>query len=472
MKRIGVVLTFVLNVAVVSAEDTPAKKGPEGYWLGSMQVTPAVSLRLGVHVTKKPDGVLSATLDSLDQGARGIPLDEIVFQDGKVNFGAKALKASYEGKHQGDTITGTWTQAGSAFPLTLKWQEKPPPTARPQEPKRPYPYREEEVTIENASAKLKLAGTLTLPKGDGPFAAVVLISGSGPQDRDESLLGHKPFLVLADHLTRRGIAVLRCDDRGVGKSTGDHATATSADFATDVEACVAYLKTRKEIDSKKIGLIGHSEGGLIAPMVAARSSDVAFLVLLAGPGVLGEELLYKQGQLVLASTGADEMTLKAARELQGSMFRAVRETNNADELRQRLDEIVKAALAKSTEAEQKEFEKMKPAVAAQQTMLLSPWFRYFLTYDPAPTLAKVKCPVLAINGEKDVQVSPRENLEGIEKALKAGGNSDVTVQELKHLNHLFQTCKSGAVSEYGTIDETFAPSALELISEWIVKRIR
>lgn len=166
------------------------------------------------------------------------------------------------------------------------------------------------------------------------------------------------------------------------------------------------------------------------------------------------------------------MTLKAARELQGSMFRAVRETNNADELRQRLDEIVKAALAKSTEAEQKEFEKMKPAVAAQQTMLLSPWFRYFLTYDPAPTLAKVKCPVLAINGEKDVQVSPRENLEGIEKALKAGGNSDVTVQELKHLNHLFQTCKSGAVSEYGTIDETFAPSALELISEWIVKRIR
>lgn len=472
MRRVAVVFAVLLVAALGRADDRPAAKGPEGYWLGALKVTPAVSLRLGFHVTKKPDGTLTATLDSIDQGARGIPIDEVEFKDGNVKFVAKKLNGSFEGKQDGDTIAGTWKQGPGELPLTLKWQEKPPSTARPQEPKKPYPYREEEVTVENAAAKLTLAGTLTLPSGEGPFAAAVLITGSGPQDRNEALMGHKPFLVLADHLTRKGIAVLRCDDRGTGKSTGVFKGATSPDFVTDVEACVAYLKGRKEIDSKKIGLIGHSEGGMIAPLIAAKSSGVAYIVLLAGPGVPGEELLYKQGQLVAASTGADEETLKKVRAQQEKMFKAVRDSKDPDDARKRVLEIEKAAVEKLTEKERKEYEKLKAAAEAQREMLLTPWFRYFLSYDPAPTLAKVKCPVLAINGEKDVQVSPKENLEGIEKALKAAGNGDATVKELKGLNHLFQTCKTGAVAEYGTIDETFAPAALELISEWITKRTR
>lgn len=472
MRWVAVVLATLSVVVAVRADDRPALKGPEGYWLGTLKVTPAIGLRLGFHVTKKPDGTLTATLDSLDQGARGLPLDEAEFKDGTVKFVAKKAKMSYEGKQEGDTIQGTMKQGPNELSLTLKWQEKPPPSSRPQEPKRPYPYREEEVTVENAAAKLKLAGTLTLPNGDGPFAAAVLLTGSGPQDRDESIMGHKPFLVLADHLTRKGIAVLRCDDRGFGKSTGAYQGATAADFVTDAEACVAYLKGRKEIDPKKIGLIGHSEGGMVAPLVAAKSDGVAFIVLLAGPGVLGEELLYQQGQLVAASTGADAKTLRKVREQQQMLFKAVRESKDADDARKRIAEIEKAELAKLSEKELKEYEKVKAAARAQVEMVLSPWFRHFLSYDPVPTLAKVKCPVLALNGTKDVQVSAKENLAGIDKALTAGGNKDFTVKELPGLNHLFQTSKTGAVSEYGAIDETFAPSALELVSDWIVKRMR
>jgi pimeloyl-ACP methyl ester carboxylesterase len=455
------------------ADESPKKestRGLEGYWEGSLKVSVA-ELRLVFHVTKKPDGTLAGTFDSPDQGAKGIPFDEVSLKDNAVRFEFKAGKASYEGTlgKEGSEITGQWKQGGQSFPLALKRSDKPPVVRRPQEPKKPYPYKEEEVDYKNKEAGVKLAGTLTLPRGQGPFPAVLLITGSGPQDRDETIFGHKPFLVLADYLTRRGIAVLRADDRGVGKSTGDHNKATTADFAGDVRAGLAFLKGRPDINPKQIGLIGHSEGGVIAPLVAADAPDVAFIVMLAGTGLPGDQILYLQGQAVLKATGAKPDVLARQRAVQELMFNVMRQEKDDAVAEKKIRQGLEELYAKLSEDEKKEAEKTKGAMDGQIKRLLSPWFRYFLAYDPRPTLGKVHCPVLVLNGEKDVQVLPKENTDAIEKALKAGGNTDYAIKVFPSLNHLFQTCKTGAVSEYGTIEETVAPVALEAVGDWILK---
>jgi uncharacterized protein len=466
---IGLAFSLLLFRAAV-AEDKPAGKGVEGIWQGALKVG-AIELRLVFHVEKKGDG-LTAKMDSPDQGANGIPIDEVAFKDGTLKLELKKLLASYEGKlaDDGKEIAGTFKQAGQTFPLTLQRSDKPLVLNRPQEPKKPYPYREEEVSYENKKAGVKFAGTLTLPPGDGPFPAVLLITGSGPQDRNESLLGHKPFLVLADHLTRKGIAVLRVDDRGFGGSTGSTMQSTTADFADDAVCGVEYLKGRKEINPKQIGLIGHSEGGVVAPLAATRSNDIAFIVLMAGTGLVGEEILYLQGALIVKSMGGSDKDVARTREAQEGIFKVVKEEKDNAAAATRIKELEEKLVAKLDEKERKELEKAKAVSASQAKAVLTPWFRYFLTYDPAPVLRQVRCPVLAINGEKDLQVPPKENLPAIEKALKAGGNTDVTVKELPGLNHLFQTSKTGAVSEYGKIEETIAPVALETMADWILKR--
>jgi pimeloyl-ACP methyl ester carboxylesterase len=472
--RFAAALALGLAVVACAADKDPAKpadKGPAGYWQGTLKVG-AVELRLGLNLTAKPDGGYTATLDSPDQGAKDIPADEASVKDDEVKVEWKKLNASFDGKVSaaGKELAGTFKQLGAEFPLTFKRLDKAPDYARPQDPKKPYPYAEEEVTFENKPAGVKFAGTLTLPKGKGPFPAAVLITGSGAHDRNESLMGHRPFLVLADHLTRNGVAVLRYDDRGVGGSTGVKMTATTADFADDALAAVAFLKGRPEIDPKKIGLIGHSEGGIVAPLAASKSDDVAFIVLLAGTGLPGEEILYRQGELMLKAEKADEKTIARQREMQEKMFAVVKAAKDEKAIREGLDELLKAEEAKLTDEEKKEAEKTKGLMAAQSRLLMTPWFRFFLTYDPAPTLKKVKCPVLALNGERDLQVPPKADLEAIEKALKDGGNKDVTTKELPKLNHLFQTCETGSLSEYAKIDETFAPAALEEVSGWINKR--
>ncbi len=335
---------------------------------------------------------------------------------------------------------------------------------RPQEPKKPYPYDEEEVGYENKRDSVKLAGTLTLPRGKGPFPAALLITGSGPQDRNESLLGHKPFLVLADYLTRQGIAVLRVDDRGVGGSTGSVPDSTTENFAADVTAGIEFLKTRKEIDPKQIGLIGHSEGGLIAPMVAAQNGDVAFIVLMAGTGLTGEEILYLQGALILKASGASAEQLAKQRATQEGMFKILKEEKDPATAEKRLHEELSRNLTEEAK------KKSEQAIAAQIKRVNTPWFRYFLTLDPRPALRKVKCPVLALNGENDLQVPATENLREIEAALKAGGNKNITIVRLPKLNHLFQTSETGSLSEYAKIEETVAPVALKTIGDWILKR--
>jgi pimeloyl-ACP methyl ester carboxylesterase len=372
----------------------------------------------------------------------------------------------------GTAIEGEWKQGPATLPLTLKRVEKAEEVRRPQHPKKPYPYREEEVTFENKKAGVKFAGTLTLPKSKGPFPAVVLITGSGAQDRDETVFAHKPFLVLADHLTRKGIAVLRVDDRGVGGSTGNTMTSTTDDFAGDALAAVAFLKTHKEINPRQIGLAGHSEGGIVAPLAASRSADVAFIVLLAGTGLTGEEVLSLQGQAVLKAGGASEKDLALQRKVGKEAIAILKEEKDNDKARKRITERFAKIFENLSPEEKKAAEKRKGEAEGQIKMMLTPWFRAFVVYDPRPALRKVRVPVLAINGEKDVQVTPKENLAAIEKALAEGGNKDYTVKELPGLNHLFQTSKTGAVGEYGKIEETFAPAALNLISEWILKRTK
>lgn len=473
------IAVVVLGLLIIAKRPEPLKvsQAPQEIWQGALDVG-GIKLRLVLKIFKNPDGTLKATLDSIDQGAMNLPIDSIVIENKTMRFTMKSIGGSYEGtlSEDGTEVIGTWTQSGQSLPLAFKRVTETTQAVelkRPQEPKKPYPYREEEVVFANPNAGIQLAGTLTLPKERGPFPAVVLISGSGQQDRDETVFGHRPFLILADYLTRQGIAVLRYDDRGFGKSTGDPTNATSADFATDALAAVRYLQTRKEINPKKIGLIGHSEGGLIAPMVAVQvPGEIAFIVLLAGPGVTGEELILLQSELITRANGVDDKVIAKNLEVQRKVFAIAREQPDEIEAEKSLRDLLMEELSKMGDEERKALGLSEAAIEAQIKQILSPWFRYFLTYDPRPALAKVKCPVLALNGEKDLQVPPSQNLPEIVKALEAGGNSDYTVVKLANLNHLFQTSTTGSPSEYAQIEETFSPRALAVISDWILRRVR
>ena len=438
-------------------------------WQGTMKAG-SKSFEFQFRVLETKDKKRKVELDSFSESIGGLNVDS-TFRDDGVTFEVSLTKAKYVGKYNEDKtqINGHWLQNGGKFPLVLK---KVPlantrsvnPPKRPQTPKKPYGYHSEEVTFKNSKAKITLSGTLTTPKKKGPFPVVVLITGSGPQDRDESLMEHKPFLVLADHLTNAGIAVLRYDDRGVGKSTGQYAVATSEDLSYDVEAAIDFLKTRPEIDAKRIGLAGHSEGGLIAPMIAARRSDVAFIVMLAGPGVPGDQIILNQTEKIGRAGGSSESDLDLTRRFQKVMFSAIRSANGKDVKKTiaiKIDEFVKTL---SDEKQKKDIVKNSKAAVERLT---NPWFHFFLTYDPRPALQKVKCPVLVLNGKKDLQVDPELNIPAIRKALKEGGNTNFEIHELPRLNHLFQTSKTGSPSEYRRIEETFSPKALNIISKWI-----
>lgn len=439
-----------------------------GEWQGVLDAG-AVKLRIVLHFKANEKNLLG-TMDSPDQGANGIPIDSVAFENSTLKFVMSKLGASYEGTLIGEEIVGKFSQGGVVLPLSLKRGTLAPPK-RPQNPVKPYPYDEQEIEFENKPANIKLAGTLTLPRTKAPFPVVVLITGSGPQDRNESLLGHQPFLVLADHLTRQGIAVLRFDDRGVAKSKGNFAAATSEDFASDVLSAVAYLKTRKEINPQKIGLIGHSEGGMIAPMCAVKSAGVSFIVLMAGPGVTGEEVLYEQSRLLMLAEGSTPDEAARNRKLQEKMIAVLKAEKDETVAEKKLREVMVAYIADMTEAQKKAADANPGALLSQIKSSNTAWFRYFLTYDPRIALRQIKIPVLALNGELDLQVPVKQNLPEIAKALKSAGNKNFQTVELPKLNHLFQTTKTGAFSEYGKIEETISPAALTLMSDWIRKQV-
>ena len=445
--------------ATAFAQEAAAPTDVRGTWLGTLTV-PGAELRIVFNIEGAGDS-LTATLDSPDQGATGIPASNVTLEGDSLEVQVASIMGAFRGKigANGERIEGTWAQGGQAFPLAVERTGEVPepaePPKRPQEPEAPFPYQADDVTFLNETDSVELAGTLTLPDAEGPHPAVALITGSGPQDRDETVAGHRPFLVLADHLTRQGIAVLRFDDRGVGASTGDFAQATTEDFARDALAATDYLKTRSEIDPEKIGLLGHSEGGLVAPMAATQSGDVAFLVLLAPPGVTGEEILYAQGALIAKAEGASDSTIQNNQTQQERLFAALKSSTDSAQAA----EDVRRVLEESG---------LPPeAVEAQAEQITSPWFRYFLTHDPAPVLEQVEVPVLALFGENDLQVPAETNRAAVEAALETGGNEAYTAEVLPGLNHLFQTSETGAVSQYSQIEETMAAAALETVAAWI-----
>lgn len=445
----------------------PAVQGLDGNWAGTLDFGTA-KLRLVLHVLSR-DGGVKAGLDSPDQGVSGIPVTTLS-RDGKsVAFGLASIGASFNGTLSADgrAIAGTFTQNGRDTPLTLTRLAAGAQAARPRRPQEeaiasaPLPYRTEDLAFANPSAVgVKLSGTLTLPKGPGPFPAVVLIAGSGPQTRDENLLGHKVFLVLADCLTRQGLAVLRYDKRGIGRSSGDASAATTADFASDAAAAVAYLRSRPDVDPRRVGLIGHSEGGEIAPIVAAKDPSLAFIVMMAGPGVPGRELIPEQGRRIALANGASPAEADRLSALERLAVDAVAGAKTSSEAKVKVRAVLDGADPKPS-----------PQVAdATMQMAALDWMRFFLAYDPAPALREVRVPVLALNGSLDLQVPASQNLPPIRAALAA--DRDATVIEMPGLNHLFQHAATGSPAEYGAIEQTLAPELLQTVSDWIGRRVR
>lgn len=450
MPRLIAVLACVLSSGLIASGQAPT---PAGQWDGTI-ATPGVPLQIAVRLDQTA-GAWSGSMDIPSQGLAGRALTGIGVEGLVVRFALAGIPGapSFSGSlsDDGSQMAGEFTQGGAklAFTLTRRTRASPPPPVRPQTPQPPFPYEIAEVTVVNAPAMVRLAGTLTTPRGPGPFTAVVLISGSGAQDRDETIAGHKPFWVLADYLSRRGVAVLRLDDRGVGGSSRGRSDPTSEDFAGDVLAAVDFLRARPGIDLARVGLIGHSEGGLIAPLVAVRSKHVAFQVLLAGSGVTGESILYEQMAVNARASGATDAQMRAARDLQERLYTVIKTEPDAARMRARIREINGEASAQA---------------------LTTPWFRFFLTYDPAATLRQVTIPTLVLNGERDVQIVAAQNLPAIEAALRAAGNTQFTVRSFPGLNHLFQTSQTGLPAEYAQIEETMAPGVLETIADWIGRR--
>ena len=466
MKKIILFIITILTMLSVYGQEIT------GQWNGILKVQ-GMQLRIVFNINQTDEGY-SATMDSPDQGAYGIPVTSASYENLELVINITNLGIEYKGTlGMNDSIIGTFTQAGYSFPLNLT-REIPEKEVikRPQEPVEPYSYFSEDVKFENTEDNIVLAGTLTMPRTEGYFPAVILISGSGPQNRNEEVYGHKPFLVLADHLTKNGIAVLRFDDRGTAESSGDFTTATSTDLATDVESAIKYLQTRQEINKQQIGLIGHSEGGIIAPMVAANSKDISFIILLAGTGIPGDQLLLLQQELIMKANGSSESDLQNIKVITEGAYKIILETKDTDSLKSKLTAYFKQNADNFPNSLKPEGISEDDLIALQVNQLSGPWMTFFIKYNPEPALEKVKCPVLVLNGEKDLQVPAKVNLEAIENALKKGGNQNVTIKQLANLNHLFQECETGLPGEYSEIEQTFSPIALTEITNWISKRIK
>ena len=469
MKKI-LALVILLNSLLLSqslSAQNIDKKFIIGSWLGKIAAG-AIELRIVFNLSVIEKDSLVATLDSPDQGVKNIKLGPVTFTGETIKISAGALLAEYNGTIKSDTlIEGTWNQAGKSAALNLVKLKAAFTLNRPQEPKPPFSYTSEDVIFANDKFNINLAGTLTIPAGTGPFPAVILITGSGAQNRNEELMGHKPFMVIADYLSRNGIAVLRYDDRGVGKSKGNYSTATTADLATDAEAAFNFLKNYPKINPKTIGLMGHSEGGLIAPIVAASNPGIAFIVSLAGPGVTGQQIIIRQSQDIGRLSGVSEDQIRKSTETNKKLYAVLRKEKDNKKAEVKILALYKEILEKENTSKE-DTEKAANQLKASFGAAIYPWFRYFIMTDPAAFWKKVKCPALALNGEKDLQVAADENLPAIEKALRSGGNTSYKTMKLPELNHLFQHCKTGLPAEYGEIEETFSPEALKIITDWIL----
>ena len=464
MKTISAfVIAFIISIVNANSQDI------SGDWSGKAKRGDKEIIF--VFNIKQENSTYSTTMGVPTFRVSGVKPSTTTFTNGTLIIDGSNVGMNYKGifNNEAQQFEGTYKEGGIEMTLNLKkGTVKIEESRRPQEPLKPYPYYEEDIVFENTESKIELAGTLTLPNKSGKFPVVILISGSGPQDRDESFMGHKPFLVLADYLTKQGIGVLRFDDRGHGKSTGDFGNATTEDFSKDVLSAIAYLKTRKEVEIKNIGLIGHSEGGIIAPLVANNSKDVAFMVLLASTGISGTELSVMQSKTLRQFPVEDEVAFeKNTRKAIAIVTSNKSESEIKKELTKHYNDFLRPILTSLNVPEKN----INAFIDSQLKTSLKPWSRYFLQYNPADEIEKLQIPVLSLNGSKDTQVNAKINQEGIQKALIKGNNQDYKIVELENLNHFFQKCETGKMDEYRKIEQTFSPTALKEISDWILKRI-
>lgn len=466
-KLIPFLLFIVFLIPSINAQEPDIT----GTWLGKLSVG-SIQLRVVFNIGLNEDRSYTATMDSPDQGVNGIPLGDVIFSGDSLVINAPAVMGDYKGVILNDTsITGTWTQGGMSYELNLDKQEEAFKLNRPQEPEPPYPYIEENITFLSLNGIFKLGGTLTLPEGGGPFPAVIMVSGSGSQNRDEEIFGHKPFKVLADHLTRNGVAVLRYDDRGVGESGGNPLSATSADFAEDARAAILFLKYRAEIDNQRIGIIGHSEGGLIAFMLASQYDDIAFIISLAGPGLKGKVILQDQTEHIGRLSGLPEETIKQSAVVNKRIYELLEENVDSSAGMDKINSFTREFYLKEGENEEV-IDRVLNNLEQTINPASYPWLRYFVISDPTEYFPLIKCPVLALNGEKDCQVMAEKNISAIISGLKNAGHKDVTGKAFPELNHFFQNADTGLPNEYGEIEETMSPEVLEIILYWIRERVK
>jgi pimeloyl-ACP methyl ester carboxylesterase len=440
------------------------QESPNGRWNGSIAVM-GIDLKIMVNINGS-----TATIDIPQQGAQALPLKNFKFKAPDISFELEgtAGTAYFNGVLQGKSIKGDFKQAGILGKFNLEKGDAA--KAAEATPAEILPYKKEEVAFKNGD--INFTGTLTLPESNGPFPGVIMITGSGAQNRDEEIFDFKIFRLIADHLTRSGIAVLRYDDRGIGGSGGNTITATTADFATDVEAAIKFLRLRKDIG--KIGLLGHSEGGIIAPIVASRNNNVSFIVLLAGTAVKGEDILTAQNELIAKANGISDAEIALNEKLQKKMFEAMKSDKGWDAVETELRKVIKESIMKLPAEERKQISDIntytESMVKNQMAAAKSPWLRYFVSFDPVPVLEKVKVPVLALFGEKDLQVPAKQNAGPMENALKKAGNKDYTIKIFPNANHLFQEAKTGSPNEYAGLKKQFVPEMLDTISVWILNR--
>ena len=436
----------------------------EGSWIGELDIQ-GMKLPVIFNIHKESDGY-KTTMDSPKQGAKGIAVEKTIYQENELILDATNLGVQYKGSFSNDSIKGTFTQGRMELPLNMarNVEENMFVLNRPQTPKAPFNYPTEEVSFENPIDKNMLAGTICLPKDKKEFPILVMITGSGSQNRNEELFGHQPFAVIADDFAKKGIATLRMDDRGVGGSNKTTENPTTANFATDIDAAVEFLSQK---GYKNIGLIGHSEGGMIAPMVAASNKKVRFIISMAGPGIKIEELMLMQIEKAGLLAGENPEKVKLDVELSRKAFNLVKEYKGK-ELSKEMESLYRTELNRypSNLLDKNTVEDM---VKAEAKSFTSPWFLYFLPFNPQDYLAKVKVPVLAINGSKDFQVDAKTNLEGFRATLKKAGNKNFEIIEFEGLNHLFQECNTGAFAEYSDIEQTISPTVLDAMSNWILK---
>jgi len=463
MKKICTLLLIFLVVF----SNVNSQENIIGDWNGVLSLG-GQQLSLIIHL-EKVGTTYSGSMDSPDQKAFGIKADKVVFEKDTLDFIISKIGLRFKGFWADTTISGEFTQGYFKAPLQLSRRKvEKKVVVKPQEPQAPFPYLEEEVVFHHVNANFDMAGTLTLPKGDGVFPVILLISGSGPQDRNEEILGHKPFLIIADYLTKKGYAVFRYDDRGTAKSGGEFEGATSPDFASDAASALAYLKTRKDIDTTKIALAGHSEGAMLAAMIAANDSSINAIIMLAGPGIPGDQLLLMQQELIATVNQVNPDEIKENTVINRSLFELINQSNDIESATITVEKKLKKISKKLSKIALEAYGGKTEFVAQNLRAYINPWMYYFLRYDPAVDLKNIKCNVLALNGNKDLQVPSKINLAAIELNINNPGKIKQVI-EMPNLNHLFQNCLTGNITEYGEIQETISPEVLEKMNDFLTR---